>query len=283
MARALGHRADARLLTRRARGYRTLWDRRLRLFSPRRSDGRRLDPYDPRTGAGQFHEGGAYQYQWLVPQDPAGLVGLLGGRGRAARRLDAVFDKRELLRNPSLTARKRWVEHPYEYYGAVTYNPNNEPDLHAPYLYAWTGQPWKTATVVRAAQTLFTNGPEGLTGNDDLGTMSAWYVLSSLGLYPPMSGAGFFVLSTPQFPHARLTLGAIGSRQGGTLTIDAPRTSADRRYIAAARIDGRPITRTWLTRAAVARGGRLAFAVSKGPTRWGTARSAAPPSVAGAG
>jgi putative alpha-1,2-mannosidase len=127
MARALGHGADARLLARRARGYRTLWDRRLRLFSPRRSDGRRLDPYDPRTGAGQFHEGGAYQYQWLVPQDPAGLVGLLGGRGPTAGRLDAFFAERSLLRNPFATARKRWVEHPYEYYGAVTYNPNCTP------------------------------------------------------------------------------------------------------------------------------------------------------------
>jgi putative alpha-1,2-mannosidase len=206
-------------------------------------------------------------------------VGLLGGRSSAAGRLDAFFAQRRLLRNPSLTARKRWVEHPYEYYGSVTYNPNNEPDLHAPYLYAWTGQPWKTATVVRAAQTLFTNGPEGLTGNDDLGTMSAWYVLSSLGLYPTMSGAGFFVLSTPRFPHAQLSLGAIGSRQGGTLTIDAPHTSADRRYISTAHIDGRAIRRTWLTRAATVRGGRLAFTVSTHPTRWGTAPSAAPPSV----
>ena len=278
MARALGHRADARILTRRARGYRTLWDRRLRLFSPRRSDGSRLAHYDPRTGAGQFHEGGAFQYRWLVPQDPAGLVGLLGGRGQAATQLDAFFAQRRLLRNPAATARKRWVEHPYEYYGAVTYNPNNEPDLHAPFLYAWTGQPWKTATVVRAAQTLFTNDPEGLTGNDDLGTMSAWYVLSSLGLYPTMSGAGFFVLSTPQFPHAQLT---IGSREGGTLTIDAPHTSADRRYVATARIDGRPIKRTWLTRDAIAHGGRLSFTVSTHPTRWGTAPSAAPPSVIG--
>ncbi|MEO8687358.1 MAG: GH92 family glycosyl hydrolase [Solirubrobacteraceae bacterium] len=279
MARALGHGGDARRLARRARGYRTLWDRRLRVFRPRGSDGRRLAPYDPRTGADQFHEGGAYQYQWLVPQDPAGLVGLLGGRRAAAQRLDAFFDYRALLRDPSATAHHAWVEHPYEYYGAVTYNPNNEPDLHAPYLYAWTGQPWKTATVVRAAETLFTNGPEGMTGNDDLGTVSAWYVLSSLGLYPTMSGGGFFVLSTPQFPHAELSLGAIGSRQGGTLTIDAPGTSAARRYVAAASIGGRPVRRTWLTRAAVAHGGRLAFTVSPHPTRWGTAPGAAPPSV----
>jgi putative alpha-1,2-mannosidase len=87
------------------------------------------------------------------------------------------------------------------------------------------------------------------------------------------------VLSTPQFPHAVLSFGPIGSRHGGTLTIDAPRTSADRRYVASVRIDGRPVRRPWLTRAAVARGGRLAFSVSAHPTRWGTAPSAAPPSV----
>jgi putative alpha-1,2-mannosidase len=215
-----------------------------------------------------------------VPQDPAGLVGLLGGRGAAAGRLDAFFDYRNLVRSPATTARHRWVEHPYDYYGAVTYNPNNEPDLHAPYLYAWTGRPWKTATVVRAAETLFTNGPEGMTGNDDLGTVSAWYVLSSLGLYPTMSGGGFFVVSTPQFPHAVVSLGAIGSSQGGTLRIDAPGSSAGRRFIASARIDGRPIRRTWLPRAALAHGARIAYRLSDRPTRWGTAPAAAPPSVA---
>ena len=93
-------------------------------------------------------------------------------------------------------------------------------------MYLWTGQPWKTATVVRAAETLFTNGPDGMTGNDDLGTMSAWYVFSRSASIPTMSGANFFVVSTPQFPHAELQLGAFGTRQGGTLTIDAPGTSA---------------------------------------------------------
>ena len=228
MARALGHGGDARLFARRSRGYRTLWNRRRRLFLPRGRDGR-WRPSDLRA----FHEGSPQQYRWLVPQDPAGLVRLLGGRRAASRELDRFFAYPALLRAPEATARHRWVEHPLDFYDAETYNPNNEPDLHAPYLYAWTGQPWKTATVVRAAETLFRNGPEGMTGNDDLGTVSAWYVLSALGLYPTMSGAGFFVVSTPQFPHAELKLGAVGSRQGGTLTIDAPGTTAARRFIAA--------------------------------------------------
>jgi predicted alpha-1,2-mannosidase len=250
-----------------------LWDDRLKTFRPRGADGRFLDPYDPTSGAGQFHEGGAYQYRWLVPQDPQGLIGLLGGRAAAARELDAFFAYPQLLRDPARTARSAWIDDPYDYYRARTYNPNNEPDLHAPFLYAWAGQPWKTSTVVRAAQTLFTTGPEGMTGNDDLGTMSAWYVLTSLGLYPVVSGGGYFALTTPQFPYATVRLPG-----GRTLTIDAPGVSDARRYVRAVAIGGRPVRRAWLTRAAVLAGGRLAFEVAGRPTRWAT-RATPPPSL----
>jgi putative alpha-1,2-mannosidase len=150
--------------------------------------------------------------------------------------------------------------------------------LHAPFLYAWTGAPSRTATVVRAAQSLFTTAPEGVPGNDDLGTMSAWYVLTSLGLYPTTSGAGFFVLTTPQFPRAVVRTGA-----GRTLTIDGPGTNGAKRYPASVSLDGRAVRRTWLARAAVAEGGRLTFAVSARPTRWGTGPGAAPPSIGRAG
>ena len=92
-------------------------------------------------------------------------------------------------------------------------------------MYHWAGAPAKTATVVRAAMTLFTTGPDGMTGNDDLGTMSAWYVFSSLGLYPTMSGANFLAVSSPQFPSATVRIGS-HANQGGTLTITAPGASA---------------------------------------------------------
>lgn len=279
MARALGHPGDARRFARRGENYRTLWDRRIGFFRPRERDGRFTTPYDPRTGADQFHEGGAHQYQWLVPQDPAGLVGLLGGRREAARRLDAFFAYGALLRHPARTARRTWVAHPYDYYGARTYNPNNEPDLQAPFMYAWTGQPWKTSTVVHAAQSLFTTGPEGMTGNDDLGTMSAWYVLTSLGLYPTTSGSGFFALTTPQFPHAEVRVGPSGDGRGGTLAIDAPGTGDARHYTAAVTIDGRSVRRPWIIRRELVGGGRLAFTVSARPTRWGTEDGAEPPSI----
>jgi hypothetical protein len=264
----------------RGQNYRTLWDARIGTFRPRTEDGAWMDPYDPATGNEQFHESGAYQYQWLVPQDPKGMISLLGGTTVANDRLDEFFAYDKLLADAERTARTEWVNSAYNYYGATTYNPNNEPDLLSPYTYLWTGEPYKAATVVRAAETLFTNGPDGMTGNDDLGTMSAWYVFSSLGLYPTMSGAGFYGVSSPQFPQAKLQIGSYG-RQGGTLTISAPGASADNRYIRTAALDGRAFTRTYLRHNEIQRGGRLDYALATAPGSWGTRPGDAPPSVNG--
>ncbi|MET8679666.1 glycoside hydrolase domain-containing protein [Streptomyces sp. NPDC004647] len=166
--------------------------------------------------------------------------------------------------------------------GKPTYNPNNEPDLHAPYMYLWAGAPAKTATVVRAAMTLFTNGPDGMTGNDDLGTMSAWYVFSSLGLYPTMSGANFLALSSPQFASATVRIGSYGKRQGGTLRITAPGAGDSRRYVRSVSLNGRDVHRTWLDWDGIAHGGTLTHELGTSPSSWGTAPGDEPPSVGGA-
>jgi predicted alpha-1,2-mannosidase len=279
MAAKLGQDRDARLFAQRGRWYRNLWDARIDQFRPRLSDGTFLTPYDPVSGDGAFHESGAYQYTWLVPQDPAGLVDLLGGRAATERRLDDFFAYDHLLTDPAGTARTDWVNSAYDYYARTTYNPNNEPDLIAPYLYLWAGAPAKTATVVRAAYTLFTTGPDGMTGNDDLGEMSSWYVMSSLGIYPTMSGADWFALSTPQFPQTTVRIGRHGSAQGGTLRISAPGVSDDARYITSAVVNGRPSSRTWVSWDRIAHGGSLAYTVSSTAGSWGTSRGDAPPSL----
>ncbi|MET9666426.1 GH92 family glycosyl hydrolase [Streptomyces sp. NPDC006475] len=279
MAKGLGHGADARMFAGRGQWYRNLWDSSMGQFRPRTSQGTWVTPYDPVEAGHQFHEGGAYQYQWLVPQDPAGLVRLMGGRKATEKRLDAFFVHDKLLTDPAGTARKDWISQPYDYYGKPTYNPNNEPDLHAPYMYLWAGAPAKTATVTRAAMTLFTTGPDGMTGNDDLGTMSAWYVFSSLGLYPVMSGADQLALSSPQFESAVVTVGRYGRHQGGTLRITAPAASDERRYVQTVALDGAPVNRTWLDWDAIADGGRLDHRLGTTPSAWGTAPGAEPPSV----
>lgn len=278
MANALGHKQDAALFAQRGQNYRSIWDRSTGFFRPRTSDGIWQAPYDPSTAQNCFHEGDAYQYQWLVPQDPAGNVALLGGESATAKRLDDFFDYSDLLTDPEGTARTKWVGAAYDYYGATTYNPNNEPDLIAPYTYLWTDHPDHTATAVHAAETLFTNAPNGMTGNDDLGAMSSWYVFSSLGLYPYMAGGQFFALTSPQFPHAVVHI-ADGPKQGGTLTINAPGAGAEASYITRASISGKASTKSWVPDSAVLHGGTVDLTVSGTPGTFGTGQSDQPPSV----
>ncbi|MFC4131864.1 GH92 family glycosyl hydrolase [Hamadaea flava] len=279
MARSLGNTADADLLNARGQNYRNLFDPSIGFFRPRNASGAWQSPYSPTDGAHKFHEAGAYQYQWLVPQDPDGLIELLGGKTAANSRLDSFFAYADLLTDPSGAARTKWVNGAYDYYSFTTYNPNNEPDLLAPYTYLWTGQPYKTSTVVRAAYTLFTNGPNGVTGNDDLGTMSAWYVFSSLGLYPLMNGANFYGVTTPQFPYAKVTVGGYGTQQGGIITVNAPGVTDANRYISTATLNGTGFTKTWVSQSDIAKGATIDYTLAVSPSSWGTGAADAPPSV----
>ncbi|MDT5038358.1 MAG: hypothetical protein QOE03_3543, partial [Micromonosporaceae bacterium] len=283
MATGLGHTADAQLFAQRGRWYANLWDASIGQFRPRTTSGAFVSPYNPVDAGHLFHEGGAFQYQWLVPQDTAGLVTLMGGRAATQQRLDSFFAYSNLLTNAAATARNNWIASPFDYYSKPTYNPNNEPDLLAPYMYLSVGTPHKTNTVIRAAMTLFTTGPDGMTGNDDLGTMSAWYVYASLGIYPTMSGGNFLVLSSPQFASASVRIGTFGARQGGTLTITAPGASDANRHVQSVSLGGADVPRTWVGWNALAHGGTLAYVVGNQPTAWGTAADAAPPSVSVSG
>ena len=279
MAKGLGHTEDARMFARLGQSYHNLFDKKIGFFRPRTMDGTWLSPYDTNTGNHAFHEGDPSQYQWLVPQDSAGLVKILGGRKAATSRLDRFFDYPGLLADPGKTVTHTWVSDPYEYYGPTTYDPDNEPNLLAPYMYAWTGRPDKTATVVRAAETLYTTAPGGMTGNDDMGEMSAWYVMSAIGLYPTMSGSNFYVVTTPLFPQTVVRIGSYENKQGGTLTISAPGASMKKRYIASARVNGKAWSRDWVGQSDIAHGGTIDYVLSTAPTAWATAEQDAPPSV----
>jgi predicted alpha-1,2-mannosidase len=277
MARGLGHDADAARYAARAQNYRRIFDASTGFFRARDASGAFTGPADPAQSEG-FHEGTAWQYQWLVPQDLPGMISLIGGEQAANSRLDSFFAYDQLVKDPARTAREVWVNGPYDYYNADKYNPQNEPDLIAPYTYLSTGQPWKTTDVVHAALTLFTDTPTGMTGNDDLGTMSAWNVLSSIGVFPVQPGYATWGLSTPVFDRVDLTLDRRYYPRG-SLTITAPGTSDARRYIQSARVDGSAYGRTYLTTDDLRRMRSLAFTVGTEPSRWGTAAQAAPPAL----
>ncbi|MFJ9348567.1 GH92 family glycosyl hydrolase [Streptomyces sp. NPDC101237] len=278
MARDLGHGADAARYATRAQNYRNVFDPSTGFFRARDASGVFTGDPDPARGIG-FHEGTAWQYQWLVPQDLPGVISLIGGRDAADRRLDAFFAYDRLLADPAKTAREVWVHgNAYDYYHAAVYNPMNEPDLIAPYAYLSTGRPWKTTDVVHAALTLFTDGPSGMTGNDDLGTMSAWNVLSSIGLFPVQPGFGTWGLSTPVFDRADIRLDRRYWPSGG-FTVTAPGTSAADRYVQSVRVGGSAYGRTYLTNGSLRTLRSLAFTVGPHPSEWGTSPQAAPPAL----
>jgi len=286
MAAALGEDDAAAKLRARGGNWRAVWDDSVLdaqtgfhgFPRPRVDDGAWFAPprggYDPRSSHG-FHEGTAWQYQWLVPQDVPGLAASMGGMDAAGKRLDAFFAYDALLADPKGAARKQWVVGSYDYYNQFRYNPNNEPDLHAPWMYTLVGQPGKTAVVLRAAQSLFTNAPNGVTGNDDLGTMSAWYLFSAIGLYPAMPGTGVLLLHPPRFARVELELG-----EGTTLRIEAPGAGGDAvRYVQSVQFDGAPSARAWLNWDRVRAGGDLHFALGDAPGSWGTAAADLPPAA----
>ncbi|MEV0738512.1 GH92 family glycosyl hydrolase [Streptomyces sp. NPDC050549] len=277
MARDLGHDGDAARYAARAQSYRNIFDPSTGFFRARDTSGAFVGPADPAQSEG-FHEGTSWQYQWLVPQDLPGMVDLIGGQRAANARLDSFFAYDQLLADPAKTAREVWVNGPYDYYNADKYNPQNEPDLIAPYTYLSTGQPWKTTDVVHAALTLFTDGPTGMTGNDDLGTMSAWNVLSSIGIFPVQPGYDTWGLSTPVFERVDLTLDR-RYYPHGALTIKAPGTSGTDRYIQAARTDGTSYDRTYLTTGLLRSVRSLDFTVGPHPSEWGTSPQAGPPAL----
>jgi putative alpha-1,2-mannosidase len=154
------------------------------------------------------------------------------------------------------------------------YAPSNEHDLHAPYLHAWAGQPWASQEVLRGLQALYRPAPDGLPGNDDTGSLSAWYVWSALGLYPAVAGAPLYVLGSPLFERAVVQV------EGGAFEILAPGAGVLGKYVQSATLNGAPWDRAWLPHEALAPGGTLTLRMGEAPAEgWASGPGAAPPSL----
>ncbi|MFE9885274.1 GH92 family glycosyl hydrolase [Streptomyces scopuliridis] len=220
----------------------------------RNLDGTWVTPFDPASDRG-FAQGSAATYTWMVPQDVQGLADAMGGRETAAARLDGFFHK------PDGSWSVRGGD-------PLRYDPTNEPGIHAPWLYNALGQPWKTQETVREiVDTVYGTGPSGLPGNDDLGTMSAWYVFAALGIYPQAPGRADLLLTGPLFPRA--VLAPAGERRA--ITITAPAASDANLYVDSVRLNGERRNASWLGGSLVRSGGSLSFTLSDRPnTDWAT-------------
>lgn len=270
LSRQVGKSADAKKFLERSGNWTNVFDANATAaggyIRDRKADGTWVGTFSPGTGTG-FVEGSSARYTWMVYSDIAGLASAMGGNETAMRRLDAFF------RTPDgkfdFTAKD-----------ATRYDPTNEPDINAPYLYDYLGAPYKTQETVRAEMDqLWTDAPGGIPGNDDAGTMSSWYVFSALGMYPQNPSRADLVLTAPLFPHAVVHTG-----HGKTITVDAPAASAANSYIHGLKVDGKQSGKSWVPASFVTRGGTLDYALGATPdTSWGAAAADAPPSFPGGG
>ena len=261
-ARALDDRTAYRSFISRSGNWRNLLNPLSRQVEPRFEDGAFVPGYDNLRGAG-FAEGNSIQYTWMAPQDPAGLFAAIGGRAEAVRRLD------RFLRKLNGGAGATHADH------ALL---GNEPNLNVPWLYDWTGQPYKTQAAVRRALRLYDTSPDGYPGNDDLGALSSWYVFGALGLYPEVPGVGVLAIGSPLFGRAVVRLA--GGRKLRILASARRRLPLSQApYIHTMRVDGRPYGKPWTTFCALARGSTLAYELGARPNRaWGASAAALPPS-----
>lgn len=254
-ARRLGRAEAASTFTDRARWWENTFNPAAAAGSgyqqARASDGSWVEPFRPGTDVG-FAQGSAATYTWMVQHDVARLTRLMGGPEAAVARLDDFF------RRPDGS----WTTG-----GVEDYDPTNEPGIHTPWLYNALGRPWKTQQTVRAYLDLvYGIGPAGLPGNDDLGTMSAWYVWGALGMYPQTPSRGDMLLSSPTFSQARIR------REGGpTIVVRAPEASPSDVYVRSVTVDGAPWSRSWVPASVLNDGGVIRFALGEQPDpRWGT-------------
>ncbi len=264
LAKAAGQNTVAKTFTRRGQNWQNILDPASGYLEPRGEDGRFPDetgfqtPSDGQFGQEGYDEGNAAQYNWLVPQDMAGLIASMGGQSAAADRLDTFFSQLNVGPNA-----------PYMWAG-------NEIDFGVPWVYNQVGQPWKTQKTVREiATTLFSPTPDGEPGNDDLGAQSSWYVWAALGLYPATPGTADLTVHSPMFQRVVLDLPG----KAKDLDIRAPQAADDAPYVRNLTLDGHSWERTYLPSSVVFSGGRLDFTLSTTPdTHWAASSGDASPS-----
>jgi predicted alpha-1,2-mannosidase len=288
MAKMLKKESDYNLLMQRAENYKNVWDEKTAFMRPRLADGSWLEAlngkeqeivnaddhsyykyFDPllvgRRPNRHYTESNAWQYIWSVQHDVPGLIDLFGGTKNFTQKLDTFFEMSPLISPP-------------KYVGVVgtigQYVHGNQPSHHVAYLYNYAGQPWKTQFLARqVTEQLYRPGPGGLCGNEDMGSLSSWYVLSAMGIYPVTPGNPVYAIGSPLFE--KLTL---ETENNTTFTVIARNNSPENKYIQKATLKGNPFNRTWISHEEIVTGGVLEFEMGPEPNKkWGTGKQALPP------
>ena len=250
------------LYAKRAQNYRNVFDKSINFVRGKNKDGSFQSPFRPDKWGDAFTEGCSWHWTWCVFHDVQGLVDLMGGKKNFVSKLDSVF-----------TAPPTFD---YSYYGIqiheITemlvmnmgqYAHGNQPIQHMPYLYNYAGEPWKTQYHVRnIMKKLYSANPDGLCGDEDNGQTSAWYVFSALGMYPVAPATDQYVLGSPLFKKATISL-----QNGKTFTIVAPENNANNVYVSSAKLNNIGYTKNFLNYGDVMKGGTLNLMMSSKPNK----------------
>jgi len=265
MARRLGDMPSAAMLRTRSGYWRNVFNPKATpdrgYIQNRNEDGTWAPRFTPSSTSG-FAEGSSAVYTWMVPFDPRGLFELMGGSEAATKRLDEFFRRPDGSLAVSGGDRLRA-------------DMSNEPSIGAPWLYAFAGHPDKTQQIIRETiKVLWADTPRGIPGNDDLGSMSAWFVFAAMGMHPLTPGRAELLLTSPLFPRIVVHRGS-----GQTLTIRAPGAALETFYVQRLLVNGRQSHRAWLPESFISTSGTLDYVLGKTPNpQWGAAPADLPPS-----
>lgn len=257
MARKMGKLEDAATYAKRAHYYKSYFDSSIHFIRPKLEDGSWRTPYDPARSihtVGDFCEGNGWQYTFFAPQDPYGLIELFGGDKRFVAKLDNFFTNNDSMGEGASS----------DITGLIgQYAHGNEPSHHVAYLYAYAGEQWKTAEKVRfIMDEFYTDRPDGIIGNEDCGQMSAWYLLSSMGLYQVNPSDGIFVFGSPCFNKVEMKV-----RGGKTFIVEAPNNNKENIYIQKVYLNDKPYNKSYITYDDIISGSTLKFVMGKKPNK----------------
>ncbi|MDG2194190.1 MAG: GH92 family glycosyl hydrolase [Polaribacter sp.] len=256
MAKSLGKKEEYKTYTERAQHYKNVFDPESQ-FMRGRFRNTWFAPFDPYEVNFNYTEANSWQYSFYVPQDISGFIKLLGGKEKLENQLDKLF----VAKNETSGRDQADIT------GLIgQYAHGNEPSHHMAYLYNFVNKPFKTQEKVHQILTeLYTNAPDGISGNEDCGQMSAWYVLSSLGFYSVTPASNEYIIGTPLFDKATIHL-----ESRNAFTIKANNLSKENIYIASAKLNGRDYPYSYLKHQDIVKGGSLTFEMTHVPSTWGT-------------
>lgn len=271
LAQSLGQADISTQFLSRARSFERVFDPETCFARARKADGSWISPFDPLdTHDPSFIEGNAWNYSLYVPHDVPRLMELMGGIQSFRQHLDALFTS-------DLPEKYYAQTEDIEKVGILgSYVHGNEPSHHVPYLYCYTGQPWKTQEIVhKIMRTMYRDSPDGLCGNDDCGQMSAWYIFSALGFYPVCPGSNEYIIGSPCIPDAEISLG-----KGKRFRIKTVGLDENNIYIQSVKLNGKSWSKTYFFHEDLIPGGEILFTMGPEPNpQWGSAADDCPRSL----